>query len=710
MSFRDDMLSYRNLRLHELHELIGKPEFKTLMDNFVSFLMDDLRDDKISLRITTGESSYTDGKTVTLGMPRFFFDDEFSELEWTGLFKGFLAHEVQHINSSNFSDIEDIIEKYQKMMTGRGLSDSLLGNIAQNLLNIMEDGRIENIIIHKLPGLRLPLIMLNQGIRNYNRIENEDDNTDKEFKDFISNCLSYSKTGRLAIGISHYAGTRFEQEFKRVQPLFDQAIDAYSSEDCKNCCLKMLESTADYFTELLTSMRDQQKYENASQPEYTSDSTQEEYNKTSNNTIPNSESDKSTSKQSKGKQDQGSEENSKPGDDQPGGSQESGEGKNKDSSEEEYSNSHGDQESESEKKGTESVNSGKRARENALRKSGETVEDWTADFSGDGAEEYSSGLSKEELETLRRNIKQALGNGSKNSNGIISSSAPKASARKKLEEHYANERVRKYGEIFPILKQDKLPANLEQIARQLEQKFERVLRQKRQEQRNMRKGVINSRALYRTGMNDSRIFMRKGEPLNADLAAFILLDNSGSMKDTMGSCNNYKFEQARIAAGIIERALMKFAAFKISLFDVSGGIIRHATLKKFDEKTNGGRCYSSIMAFGTGGGNKDGYSIRVATNELLARKESKKLLVVLSDGLPSDYSGGIDAGVEDVKSAVRDARRKGIIVIPIMFSSDFEKEIMKDYFDEMYRTYISCDIENIIPSFQRLFTEIIKKS
>ena len=165
---------------------------------------------------------------------------------------------------------------------------------------------------------------------------------------------------------------------------------------------------------------------------------------------------------------------------------------------------------------------------------------------------------------------------------------------------------------------------------------------------------------------------------------------------------------SRTAAGIIERGLSKFTAMKISLFDVSGSQIRHATLKKFDERSTGSKCYNSRTGVGIGGGNKDGYSIRVATADLLARREAKKVLVVLSDGLPSDYNGGTRAGLNDVREAVREARRKGVIVIPIMFGRASDREQMKDNFSYMYGQFISCDPIDITDEFTKLFTKLIQ--
>lgn len=189
-----------------------------------------------------------------------------------------------------------------------------------------------------------------------------------------------------------------------------------------------------------------------------------------------------------------------------------------------------------------------------------------------------------------------------------------------------------FSELFPAINNGPIPSEIEIQGRNLERALERVIRVKRTERRNMRVGQICSRDLYRVGMNDPHIFMRKGQPMKADMAVFLLGDNSGSMssqgaKIDLNGHAEYacKSNLARIASAIIERGLSKFAAIKVSLFDVSGGVIRHSTIKKFDERvTNNNKCYNSIKDVGIGGGNKDGYSIRVATKDLMARRESRK--------------------------------------------------------------------------------------
>ena len=108
-----------------------------------------------------------------------------------------------------------------------------------------------------------------------------------------------------------------------------------------------------------------------------------------------------------------------------------------------------------------------------------------------------------------------------------------------------------------------------------------------------------------------------------------------------------------------------------------------------------------------GGCNMDGYSIRVAVTQLLSRREKKKVLILLSDGLPSAYNSEA-AGIEDVRDAVRDAKSKGVIVIPIMFGdqSFVSSEINK--YRKMYGgEVIACSPNRIEDEFCKLFKKLI---
>ena len=103
----------------------------------------------------------------------------------------------------------------------------------------------------------------------------------------------------------------------------------------------------------------------------------------------------------------------------------------------------------------------------------------------------------------------------------------------------------------------------------------------------------------------------------------------------------------------------------------------------------------------SGGGNKDGFSIRVATKELLSRSGKKKILIVLSDGSPSCYNSYAE-GTKDVNDAVKKARASGIEVVGIYFSSNHDTE-EEDMFRKMYeKNYVITEPEMIGEELARL--------
>jgi nitric oxide reductase activation protein len=111
-----------------------------------------------------------------------------------------------------------------------------------------------------------------------------------------------------------------------------------------------------------------------------------------------------------------------------------------------------------------------------------------------------------------------------------------------------------------------------------------------------------------------------------------------------------------------------------------------------------------------GGGNKDGYSIRVATRELEKRKEKKKILLVLSDGLPSHYKYGRDHALDDVKNAVEEARKKGIRVVSILFGDNSFARASEDDYKYMYKyNIIKCTPENIGRKILPIFKTIVSQ-
>ncbi|GAA0462979.1 VWA domain-containing protein [Alkalibacillus silvisoli] len=71
--------------------------------------------------------------------------------------------------------------------------------------------------------------------------------------------------------------------------------------------------------------------------------------------------------------------------------------------------------------------------------------------------------------------------------------------------------------------------------------------------------------------------------------------------------------------------------------------------------------------------NRDGYTIRVATDELLERREKDRFLLVFSDGEPSAFNYS-ENGIIDTHEAVIEARKQGIEVIGVFLGDGEIKE------------------------------------
>jgi cobalamin biosynthesis protein CobT len=252
----------------------------------------------------------------------------------------------------------------------------------------------------------------------------------------------------------------------------------------------------------------------------------------------------------------------------------------------------------------------------------------------------------------------------------------------------------KYVEKRRIYKPDyPLPFEIENKGASLKNKIRDVLKNKRlPDRRGLKSGSIDCNLAHRLIFSDTSIYRKRGDEVKPDMAGYLLLDNSGSM----GYGENSNRHYACNAVSVIEEGFKDYMPLKIEAFDALGcNCVTHEVIKDFNEVAPANFTHNFLVQGRTGRGNKDGYSIRVATKELLNRNEKEKLLIVTSDGIPTDYPGGYEEGIKDVRSAVEDARKHGIKVIGLfMYSFQDEEEFAN--FKRMYEPeYIICEREDM---------------
>lgn len=250
-----------------------------------------------------------------------------------------------------------------------------------------------------------------------------------------------------------------------------------------------------------------------------------------------------------------------------------------------------------------------------------------------------------------------------------------------------------------------LPVMLEKKGSSLRRKIEEVLKNKQQpDRRGMRSGTIDGTRLCKLIESETTIFKKRGEKNKPDVAGFLLLDNSGSMGNDIGSTRYY----ACNALSVIEEGFKPFMPLKIAAFDAYGSdFVSHEVVKEFDEVAACNFTHNFYKQGRSGYGNKDGYSIRVATQQLLERPEKEKILIIASDGLPTDYRWG-ESGTEDVKSAVAEARAKGIKVIGMYMYSYADDSTFQAYHNMYAPDYLMCTMDEIEGELTRVMKRLFK--
>lgn len=196
---------------------------------------------------------------------------------------------------------------------------------------------------------------------------------------------------------------------------------------------------------------------------------------------------------------------------------------------------------------------------------------------------------------------------------------------------------------------------------------------------NMSSGRIDSHRIYGLTFGETNVFRKVGVDKKFDGCVYVLIDNSGSM-------DGNKRKEACKAAAVIEEGFKGIIPMKIVAYDYSGGVI-HEVIKGWDESQKMNCCWNFALHGRNGCCNSDNYDILIAQKELLSRPESKKLLIVLSDGAPSDQ--------EATRKAIEETRKKGINVYGIYFE---EGRIGSDAnaFQKMYqKDYVCCPLNEV---------------
>ena len=191
--------------------------------------------------------------------------------------------------------------------------------------------------------------------------------------------------------------------------------------------------------------------------------------------------------------------------------------------------------------------------------------------------------------------------------------------------------------------------------------------------------VVRRAAELRAGSEgDDRTYVRR-EKRQRDVAVVFLVDVSGSTSRRLDSGRRVIDVEKESLVLLCEA--LEAVGDQYGLYAYSGqgrASIDFLTIKDFDDRL-GPTTAHRLGGLGPRQQNRDGAAIRHASAKLLARDAIHRLLILVSDGRPLDGEYKDEYALEDTKTALREARQRGIN--PFCVTIDREADL---YMRRMY--------------------------
>ena len=237
-----------------------------------------------------------------------------------------------------------------------------------------------------------------------------------------------------------------------------------------------------------------------------------------------------------------------------------------------------------------------------------------------------------------------------------------------------NMTVHRICEVEPELRDeyDEVADDLLHISRQLQKSVTQKLEDSRRggKQTSLLMGRrLDAHAIARL---DGRVFCKNALPNEAPaLSVGLLLDESGSMC----SCDRATYARA---TAIILYDFCRALDIPIMVYghSTSSGCVDLYSYAEFDAIDRDDRY--RLMDISSRGSNRDGAALRYVAEQLAKRTEDVKILMLVSDGQPADSGYYGTAAEEDLRGVKQEYQRKGILFVAAAIGAD------KDNIERIY--------------------------
>jgi hypothetical protein len=216
--------------------------------------------------------------------------------------------------------------------------------------------------------------------------------------------------------------------------------------------------------------------------------------------------------------------------------------------------------------------------------------------------------------------------------------------------------------------------------------------------------VVRKIGEQRAGMEGGdRVYVRR-EKKERQVAVAFLVDISGS--------TSRQLEDGRRVIDIEKAGLVLLCEAldavgdQYGLYAYSGqgrGKVDFLTIKDFDDRLGPSTAHR-LGVLAPQQQNRDGAAIRHTTAKLLARAAKSRILVLLSDGRPLDDQYKDDYSLEDTKTALREARQRGVETFCVTIDREAEHYLRRMYADAQY--CVIDRIESLPMKLPRLYKQL----
>lgn len=679
----------------------------------VSFL---LGGKKVDFSLQLGGGSYTDGKQIVVGVPEDIVDLSYEEIYI--ILTALAGHESQHVLSSNFVELERYMKRLRAFFTDEEVVGQVTDKISHSVANILEDGRIENILGKKMPGMKDKIRFLRMHDWNGSMSKDVDD-----MSMYLNSMLFISVLGIYPKGYHDFASEEVKNEISKIKPYIIKAVEARTAKEAlmiaeeiitvhsKDFLLKhireanqnlqdfndMMEKLVDFLKDIHKNSEETETQDSEGMSIHIVDMGDDSKSGGGGEGSSSRKEKKEDSddEEGKGKGTEGEDTEDEDGD---GGS---GSKEDEDAKDEEDGAGEGEESNSSdEDKDSESSNdSNNKNKDTDSSKEAEPDENNMELSQGDADGYQESGRSEDEYNQLLDDIRKGLMAEAKEDIGRVKRDSIQQS--KEVDFSLSNKEIREAigDRTFTEIPNDfelsqSLPPEVKIRANKFKRSIADIFQNKTRINRSRQdQGVINPSDLYRVKMKQYNIFMERGRKVTSDYVAYILQDGSGSM---MGEKEKF----SAYALSVIEEGLRDVIPYKMTTFNTGMGGVTHHVVKNWNDRSTKNYSINFLKHRRAGGGNYDSISIAIASKELMKRPEKDKILIVLSDGLP--------ASIENTKASIKAAREQGIHVIGLMFGEEsFREQNYESYRDMYQKNIVATAPNNITNKLSKVLKEVL---